>query len=112
MIKKQWQLAIDSIAQFKGTASGDSYADISWNGEAISEAELVSKYNEVKRTLSVWEEMLEERQRLLEASDWTQARDVVLPNDTSWTAYRQALRDITDNIDPWIEDVVWPTKPE
>lgn len=41
------------------------------------------------------ENIRNKRNKLLSESDWTQARDLVLPNDSAWTAYRQALRDIT-----------------
>jgi len=42
-----------------------------------------------------------ERNRLLAASDWTQLNDSTLPEDTlaAWAAYRQDLRDLTDDID-------------
>ena len=51
------------------------------------------------------------RNRLLAETDWTQSRDVTLPNDVEWAAYRQALRDLPANTeDP--ANPVWPTKPE
>jgi len=51
------------------------------------------------------------RNRLLAETDWTQSRDVTLPNDAEWAAYRQALRDLPANTeDP--ANPVWPTKPE
>lgn len=111
MIKKQWQLAIDSIEQFVGQATGDTYNDIVWNSTPISEQELVAKYNEVKRNLAEWKDMLEKRNQLLLESDWTQSRDVVLENDAEWKVYRQALRNLTDSFDPWIEAVIWPDAP-
>jgi len=50
-------------------------------------------------------------QHLLE-SDWTQSRDVFLPNDEEWKKYRQELRDITENLVVEIDmDLKWPTKP-
>ena len=36
------------------------------------------------------------RNRLLASSDWTQMPDVTIPNKTEWAAYRQQLRDMTD----------------
>lgn len=49
-----------------------------------------------------------QRNRLIAESDWTQARDVVLPNDAEYLAYRQALRDVPAQEGfPW--NVVWPT---
>ena len=110
MIAKQWQIAIDYIEQFRGTVNGNNYSDIEWHGEPIAEQDLIDKYNEVKRTF--WTPLLiEERNKLLQESDWTQNRDVQLTNDAEWQSYRQALRDITATQDPYIEDVVWPTPP-
>jgi hypothetical protein len=42
-----------------------------------------------------------ERDRLLAASDWTQLNDSTLSEDklAAWSAYRQELRDLTDEID-------------
>ena len=42
-----------------------------------------------------------ERNRLLTSSDWTQLNDSPLSEDklAAWSAYRQDLRDLTDNID-------------
>ncbi len=52
-----------------------------------------------------------QRNKLLEETDWTQSRDVVLDNDADWIAYRQELRDITTQ-EGFPHNVVWPTKPE
>lgn len=52
-----------------------------------------------------------ERNKLLEKTDWTQSRDVVLNNDADWIVYRQALRDITTQ-EGFPHNIVWPTKPE
>ena len=61
------------------------------------------------------------RDRLLAESDWTQSRDVVLLNDTTWKQYRQDLRDLPasasftpkldsdGNLD--MSSVTWPLKP-
>ena len=109
MIKKQWQLAIDYIEQFAGEATSDTYSDIRWSGQPISEQELINKYNEVKRDLIQWKEMIDERNRLLAETDWRFRLDQV-PSQ-AWIDYCQALRDITDNFDPFIEEVIWPNKP-
>jgi len=52
------------------------------------------------------------RNRILAASDWTQAPDSPLDEakKAEWQTYRQALRDITDTYTS-LDDVVWPTKP-
>lgn len=113
MIKKQWQTAIDHLCQLDAQVQGDLYDDIVWDtGVPLYTAEeLTIKYNEIKRTLLAWQEMIDRRNALLQACDWTQAKDI--PNEISqvWVNYRQQLRDLPDNCDPWVEDVVWPTKP-
>jgi len=54
------------------------------------------------------------RNKLLEASDWTQMNDSPLSNEakTAWATYRQELRGLTD-ADAWpnLADDDWPTKP-
>lgn len=56
------------------------------------------------------DEIRNERNRLLSASDWTQVADSPV-NKSAWAAYRQALRDIPSQQGfPW--QVTWPAKPE
>lgn len=50
------------------------------------------------------------RNKLLQESDWTQLTDS--PADKAeWAAYRQALRDITDQTG-FPNSITWPTEPE
>lgn len=51
------------------------------------------------------------RNQLLTACDWTQMPDNGLSESkrAEWTAYRQALRDITDTVD--LNNVTWPKQP-
>ena len=49
------------------------------------------------------------RNKLLTQSDWTQMPDVPLIGKQAWAAYRQALRDITLQTDPFA--IVWPVAP-
>jgi len=53
----------------------------------------------------------EQRDELLLKSDWTESStSISLEKRTDWKAYRQALRDISDQASfPW--EVTWPTKP-
>lgn len=51
-----------------------------------------------------------ERDRRLQATDWTQLPDVPLPTKEKWAVYRQALRDITQQPDPF--NIVWPEPPQ
>lgn len=50
-----------------------------------------------------------QRDALLSYCDWTQLPDVTIPNKAVWAAYRQELRDITSQADPY--NIVWPTNP-
>lgn len=55
-----------------------------------------------------WAEIRAERNALLAACDWTQLPDA--PVDAApWAVYRQELRDITTQADPF--NIVWPTQP-
>ena len=49
-----------------------------------------------------------ERDRLIAATDWWASSDLTMTAEQ--TAYRQALRDITDSATS-LDDVTWPTKP-
>lgn len=57
-----------------------------------------------------WPVVRSQRNALLSASDWTQLPDVPLATKETWAAYRQALRDITDQSDPF--NIVWPVQPD
>lgn len=57
----------------------------------------------------MWLEIRLKRGVLLQESDWTQMPDVQLPNKSAWATYRQALRDVTNQLDPF--NIVWPTPP-
>jgi len=50
----------------------------------------------------------EERNRRLAETDWWASSDLTMTAEQ--TAYRQALRDITDSATS-LDDVTWPTKP-
>jgi hypothetical protein len=67
--------------------------------------------DEPDRLAAYWNEVRSKRDALLSESDWTQARDVVLSNDSEWASYRKDLRDIpqTYSSDPRL--IVWPVKP-
>lgn len=56
-----------------------------------------------------WPFIRSERDRRLLASDWTQLPDVPLSTKEAWAAYRQALRDITLQPDPF--NITWPAAP-
>jgi hypothetical protein len=55
-----------------------------------------------------WPIIRAERNKLLVESDWTQLPDA--PVDAAvWATYRQALRDVTDQANPFA--IVWPESP-
>jgi hypothetical protein len=56
-----------------------------------------------------WKSIRAERNTRLADSDWTQLSDA--PVDAAdWATYRQELRDITGQEDPF--NITWPTRPE
>tara|TARA_Y100001951_G_C11184735_1_gene207991 strand:- start:209 stop:559 length:351 start_codon:yes stop_codon:yes gene_type:complete len=59
-----------------------------------------------------WGVVRVERYIKLLASDWTQIDDVPITPEwkAEWQTYRQALRDITNQSDPF--NITWPTPPE
>ena len=60
-----------------------------------------------ERTDAQKEIVRQQRNALLLQSDWTQLPDV---NDVRWVAYRQSLREITEQDGfPW--SIIWPEKP-
>ena len=57
-----------------------------------------------------WIIVKDQRDELLNQSDWTQLPDVSITNKDQWITYRQQLRDITTQTDPF--NIIWPSKPE
>ena len=102
---------------------GDTYAGLEWLDETQTmptEDEINTKIAELEAAEPA-RQVREIRDRLLAESDWTQSRDVVLLNDTTWKQYRQDLRDLpasasftpkldsNGNLD--MSSVTWPLKP-
>ena len=54
-----------------------------------------------------WASVRLERNLKLEKTDWRASSDLTLSDD--WKTYRQALRDITTQSDPY--NIAWPTEP-
>ena len=59
-----------------------------------------------------WQLVREHRNTLLSETDWTQFQDSPITGSklTEYQTYRQELRDITNNDNPFT--LVWPTQPE
>lgn len=62
-------------------------------------------------TESQWSKIRSQRDKLLANCDWTQLPDVPLLEEDKqkWAAYRQELRDVTKQQDPY--NIVWPVEP-
>jgi len=58
-----------------------------------------------ERIKNEWTDIRQQRNRLLSESDWTQLADSPADKD-KWAVYRQELRDITTQEDPF--SIVWP----
>ena len=102
---------------------GGNYSDIEW----LDKTETMPTEDEINAKIAELETaeparlVREIRDRLLAESDWTQNRDVVLLNDTTWKQYRQDLRDLpasasftpklNSNGDLDMSSVTWPLKP-
>jgi hypothetical protein len=56
-----------------------------------------------------WETVRIQRNELLTQCDWTQLSDIPSETKEAWTIYRQALRNITSQSNPF--SIEWPSKP-
>jgi hypothetical protein len=56
-----------------------------------------------------WDAIRAERNAKLAETDWTQIADAPVEAE-AWLTYRQGLRDITEQEDPF--NIIWPEKPE
>ena len=103
--------------------NGNNYSDLEWLDKTQTkptEQEIEVKLAELE-TAEPARQVRVIRDRLLAESDWTQNRDVVLLNDTTWQQYRQDLRDLPasasftpsldSNGDLDMSSVTWPLKP-
>ena len=71
-----------------------------WSAVSAKQTELT--------TAEPLKQLREERNRRIAETDWWASSDLTMSSEQ--TAYRQALRDITDSYSSF-EDVIWPTKP-
>jgi hypothetical protein len=85
--------------------SGSVYVQ-TWNITDASEEEINTRIDEK------WGEVRETRNLLLQQSDWTQFQDspIIGSKLTEWQTYRQQLREITSQTNPF--NLSWPTRPE
>lgn len=61
------------------------------------------------RLSAKWEEVKLIRNEMLLECDWTQLFDIPTETKELWQPYRQSLRDITSQSNPF--NIVWPDKP-
>jgi len=83
-----------------GTAIESTDHDVTWASVSAKRDELIAA--------QPMKELREERNRRIAETDWWASSDLTMTAEQ--TAYRQALRDITDNATS-LDDVTWPTKP-
>ena len=90
--------ALNALVPNCAFGCGDTYDSIEWysnNTEPLpTEDEVNAKIDELKSAEPARLVRIK-RDRLLAESDWTQTRDNVRLNDSTWVTYRQELRDIT-----------------
>jgi hypothetical protein len=66
--------------------------------------------NTQKKTQAQWASVRAQQRELLYESDWTcSVTDYEVPNKAEWVQYRQALRDVTTQSDPF--NIEWPQRP-
>ena len=73
----------------------------SWSITSLTNDEIATKNNEL------WMDIRITRNELLTECDWRACSDRTMSED--WKTYRQALRDITTQSDPY--NITWPTIP-
>ena len=107
------------VAQGNTLILGVDIADPSqyyWNGRSAEHLperpSFTHEFDYQRKTWKVSESAVRVlRDTLLAQCDWTQLPDVPLETKTAWAAYRQSLRDITNQ--PGFPDVIeWPKPPE
>lgn len=79
-------------------------ASYTWNNDTES-------WVDTRTAEDAWAEVRQERTHRLGTCDWTVLPDVPLPTEArqQWEIYRQALRDVTEQADPF--NIVWPVPP-
>lgn len=84
--------------------SGSIYVQ-NWNETNATDEEIEL------RKIKKWVEIREVRNQLLLESDWTILVDSPVSSSIDdWKTYRQSLRDITSQSNPF--EIVWPNKPQ
>jgi len=113
----EWVLRGDPTTEAEFTTMFSRVTGSDDNGTAIESSDpadwgttwaaVVAKRDELIAAQPL-KELRAERDRLIAATDWWASSDLTMTAEQ--TAYRQALRDITDTYTS-PDDVVWPTMP-
>ena len=92
------------VTEITPTLSGSVY--IQTYSVTDADTDTINKRKEIK-----WSEIRSTRNTLLTESDWTQFQDSPITGSvlTDWQTYRQSLRDVTNQSDPY--NISWPSKP-
>ena len=92
------------VTEITPTLSGSVY--IQTYSVTDADTDTINKRKEIK-----WSEIRSTRNTLLTESDWTQFQDSPITGSvlTDWQTYRQSLRDVTNQSDPY--NISWPNKP-
>ena len=86
-------------------SSVDAYVE---NGKVYTvKVESTTSEEQIALINQQWESVRFERNEKLKNTDWRASSDLTLSDD--WKNYRQALRDITIQSDPY--NITWPTEP-
>jgi hypothetical protein len=84
-----------------------------YENEVVDEDQITEKTSEeIERELrDAWDSVRSKRNYDLIACDWTQLEDAPFTEEKKleWKTYRQALRDITLQTDPF--NIIWPSQP-
>ena len=67
------------------------------------------QWEDPRTAATEWPLVRVQRDGLLQSCDWTQLPDVPLATKAAWAVYRQALRDVTEQTDPF--NITWPVAP-
>lgn len=90
----------------------DMFADTTdEEGNVTTKAENEAAYL-AQRAATQWTSVRSTRDQRLKDTDWVtiRAADTGVAVSAEWAEYRQALRDITEQADPF--NITWPVKPE
>ena len=88
----------------------DLFADTTIEGVTTTKAQHEEAYI-TARNATQWTAIRSDRDNRLKDTDWVSIRaaDTATPMSAEWATYRQALRDITTQTDPF--SITWPTEP-